>query len=98
MIYDYGLHPAAQQEYLESVAWYLKRSLSAAESFVLIIEKSINKICKNPKLFKNSYLHYHEHTLRKFPFTIIYTVEEFNHTVVIIAIYHHKRKPEGKYR
>jgi len=35
---------------------------------------------------------------KNIPFTIAYIIEESLHLIVIIAVYHQKRNPEGKYR
>lgn len=44
--------------------------------------------------FKN----YHEIRLRKYPFTIIYFIEEDEQLIIISAIYYNKRNPKKKYR
>jgi plasmid stabilization system protein ParE len=76
MIYRYILHPIAQREYGKSVEWYLERSEKAANNFVKAVEKRFGIICKDPQRFKNEYRHYYETTLKKFPFTIVYAIEE----------------------
>jgi plasmid stabilization system protein ParE len=98
MSYKYKLHPTAQEEYESSVSWYLKRSLKAASNFVTIVDKAILTICDDPKRHRNEYKNYYEFTLHKYPFTIVYTLEESQRYVIIIAIYHQKREPGNKYR
>ena len=98
MAYKYKLHPAAQEEYESSVTWYLKRSLRAASNFVDKIEKGFADICVDPKRYRNEYMHYYEFTVHKYPFTIVYTIEESRQLIIIIAVYHQKREPGEKYR
>lgn len=38
-----------------------------------------------------------ELTLKKYPFNLIYYIDEERQRVVIVSIYHHKRNPTGKY-
>ncbi len=98
MAYRYQLHPAAQAEYEDSVSWYLNRSLRAATNFVKSIDTGLMQICNNPKRYRNEYKHYYEFTVYKYPFTIVYTIEENIELIIIIAIYHQKREPGNKYR
>jgi len=41
-------HPEAEQEYLAALAWYQKRSPSAAIRFESAFEQAISKIRDNP--------------------------------------------------
>ena len=98
MAYKYKLHPEAQEKYESSVSWYLKRSLKAASNFVKVVDKGFVKICNDPKRFRNEYKHYYEFTIHRYPFTIVYTIEESRQLIMIVAIYHQKREPANKYR
>ena len=88
MAYKYKLHPEAQEKYESSVSWYLKRSLKAASNFVKVVDKGFVKICNDPKRFRNEYKHYYEFTIHRYPFTIVYTIEESRQLIMIVAIYH----------
>ena len=94
----YLLHPAAQKEYETSVSWYSERSLKAATMFVKGVDKAISDICNNPRHYRNDYKHYYERKVYKYPFTIVYTIEENLQLIIVIAVYHQKRNPDNKYR
>jgi plasmid stabilization system protein ParE len=96
--FQYKLHPAAQEDYEASASWYLKRSLKAATNFVKAVDKSLKLICDDPKRYRNEYRNYFEFNVQKYPFTIVYTIEESLQKIIIIAVYHQKRQPENKYR
>ena len=98
MIYSYELLLAAEQEYKDSLIWYRKRSRVAAENFAAIIQNGISKICADPVRFKVPYKDYHELTLTKYPFCIVYKIDDKRHMVIIIAIYHQHRNPQNRYR
>jgi plasmid stabilization system protein ParE len=98
LAWQYKFHPAAQEDYESSVSWYLKRSLKAATNFVDTVENGLSFICADPKICRNTYKNYHELTLPKYPCTIVFTMEESQQMVIIIAIYHQKRNPDKKYR
>ncbi len=76
MSYTYILHKHAQKDYEESLEWYLERSFDAAENFVHAINNALQLICDNPTRWRNKYKNFHEITLKKYPFTIIYIIEE----------------------
>ena len=97
-MYQYILDPRAQSEYEKSVEWYTERSERATINFIANTDNTINLICKQPYQSKNVYKNFHEASIKKYPFTIIYTIEEKIKTVVIFSIYHHKRSPKKKYK
>ena len=98
MSYKYILHEHAQKDYEKSPEWYMERGVDAAEKFVVAIDNALQLICDNPTRWRNKYISFHEISLKKYPFTIIYTIEKDKAIVVVSSIYHHKRKPKGKYR
>lgn len=98
MTYSYILNIHAQQEYEQSLEWYGERSTNAAEQFVQAIDNALQLICDSPYRWRNKYKNFREINLRKYPFTIIYTIEEDKSIVAIFSIYHHKRNPKRKYK
>jgi plasmid stabilization system protein ParE len=97
-VYQYLLEPKAQKEYEESIEFYAERSEKATLNFIYLVEQAINLICKNPYGSKNKYKNFFEITLEKYPFTIIYSIEQELNLLVIISIYHHSRNPKYKYK
>lgn len=98
MLYKYIVLEKAQQEYEASLEWYAERSMLAAEKFIIAVENALLLICKYPERWRNQYKNYHELGLKKYPFTIIYTIETGKQLVVVTSVYHHKRNPKKKYR
>jgi plasmid stabilization system protein ParE len=45
------LHPEADDELLEAMAWYLARSASAAANFVRDIDHVMSRIAESPERF-----------------------------------------------
>lgn len=98
MGYSYVLQAEAQAEYEVALAWYLERSVLAAENFVEEVDHIIELICQTPYRWRNEYDDYRELGLKKYPYSIVYTIEEENKVVVVSSIYHHSRSPVRKYR
>jgi plasmid stabilization system protein ParE len=97
MRYKHVYTPAALRDYTESVSWYALRSIRAAENFIAEVTEKIKIICNSPGKFKNRYKNFRETSLKRFPFYIIYFTDDANKTVIITAVYHHKRNPRNKY-
>lgn len=83
MTYSYLLTTHAQNDYEQSLLWYSERSIDAAKKFVLAIDSSFQRIGDNPYRWRNKYKNFYEINLRKYPFTIIYRIEEEKSLLVI---------------
>ncbi len=97
-MYEYIIEPEAQKEYEQSVYWYKQRSEQATKKFIEIVQTTIKSICKNPYSNLNKHKKFYELKTPKYPFTIIYTIEENKKIVIIFSIYHHKRNPKNKFK
>lgn len=98
MNYRYIFNPIAFIEYKDAVTWYAERSETATINFVKEVKEKIAVICKEPLQYRNTYKKFRETSLNKYPYSIVYIVEENNRTVIILSLYHHKRNPQKKYR
>ena len=97
MTYSYKFNEAAQIEYEEALDWYLERSQKAAEGFVNSIDAALYKICTHPFRYKNTYKHFHEIGLNKYPFILIYSIEEPDNIIAVWKVFHYKKNPKKKY-
>ena len=98
MNYKHVFAPAALIEYKEAVEWYDERSKTAAENFVRDVKEKIKSICINPLRYRNAYKYFRETSLKKYPFYIVYFVDENKRLVIISSVFHHKRNPKRKYK
>ena len=97
MIYKYSFFAQAQKDYEESLKWYLKRSEQAAVGFIDAVDFALQQICIHPLRYRNTYKHYYEIGLKKYPFVIIYSIEREEKLIVIWKIFHYKRNPKKKF-
>ena len=98
MLYSITFRKRATKEYLESVSWYKSRSFTAAENFVSSIQQVLNKIETQPLQFRKSYKDFYEAKTKRYPFSIIYFIDESKKRIVITSIFHQKRNPEKKFK
>lgn len=96
MAYAYRLLAEAQDEYEKAIEWYLERSIDAATGFIASIDRTLELICATPQRWRHTG-RYYELGARKYPYSVIYLIDEARLLVIVISIYHHRRNPQNKY-
>jgi len=86
--------PEAQFEFHEAVIFYETKQKGLGKRFSDAIKKSLYFIAVNPLGSEVKYLEIRVTTVKKFPFTIHYSIE--NDVVLIIAVFHSSRNPKQK--
>ena len=76
MSYRHIFDPVAAKEYEDAFKWYEERSFFAADNLILAVENAISAICANPYRYRNTYKNLREITIKKYPFNLIYFVDE----------------------
>ncbi|MBS0171358.1 MAG: type II toxin-antitoxin system RelE/ParE family toxin [Nitrospira sp.] len=84
-------HPAAVEEAQAARAWYLERSISAADSFLAELDHAIEAIAQTPDRWPGFVHGTRRYVFHHFPFQLIYRVSAGH--VQIIAIAHGRRRP-----
>ncbi|MEO6453043.1 MAG: type II toxin-antitoxin system RelE/ParE family toxin [Ginsengibacter sp.] len=97
MSYEIRFRKRAAKEYIEAISWYKNRSFQAASDFVSVIQETLDEVEKGPGRFRNSYKHFHEIKTKKFPFSIVYFIDEPKQIIIITSLFHQKRNPKRKF-
>ena len=87
----YKFHPEALHEFSESVMYYSEKRLPLGLAFYSEVENAINKIEKNPTLFRIIEEDVRRCITKRFPYGILYTIEE--DYILILAVMHFSRDP-----
>ena len=87
----YVFHPAALIEYSEAVQYYAQNRTALAQAFIDAVENTIYRIRESPTTWQIIDEDVHRCMTRKFPYGILYTVEEDE--ILILAIMHCSREP-----
>jgi plasmid stabilization system protein ParE len=98
MKYKITFRERASREYLDSLLWYKIRSIDAAENFVNAINETLERISVNPTRFRNTYKDFYEVSTKKYPFSVVYFIDEGEKRIVVVSIFHFKRSPKKKFR
>ncbi len=83
----------AYLDFLEALRWYLDRSVSAALAFEAEYQKGLELIETHPYLRPTFNGLHRRHGMKKFPYQIIYFVE--NNRATVVAIVHGSRDPDA---
>lgn len=97
MDYQYIFDPIAADEYEEAFTWYEQRSVIAADNLIVAVQNAIIAICDNPYIYRNIHKNLRELSLKKYPYNLIYFIDENKQLITITSLFHHKRNPKNKY-
>lgn len=90
---SYRFHLAAEAEFQAATDWYAARDPNAAADFTAAVRDAVQLVVELPHAWpawprRNDL---HVRVLRRFPFSVIYSVEA--ETIVVFAVAHHRRRP-----
>ena len=86
----YRIHDEAALDLRLAARWYNRRRGGLGAEFVLAIDAAIAKIVEAPRRWP-PFAGARRYILRRFPYNVIYRVDE--ERIHILAIAHHSRKP-----
>ncbi len=98
MSYRYILHEKAQEDYESAIVWYQQGGQSTAERFIAAIDRAFLLICAHPTRWRKAGKRYRILSLHKYPYTIIYSIDDSNQSIVISAVHNDSKSPKSKYR
>ncbi len=81
----------AQIDIDEIFVWYEEQQVGLGERFIQAFEKALNKINKNPYYASNIEKEARSASLKKFPYDIIYYINENKNQIRFIAVIHQHR-------
>lgn len=98
MKYEVVFHPEALKEYLEACNWYEQKLAGLGKRFKFFVLNQIDLAVTIPEAYSIKKKNYRECNVQKFPYIIVYTIDEEESVITISAIYHTSRNPAKKYR
>lgn len=96
--YQVVLEPSAQSEFTDSLDWYAEKSVNAASGFNDEFIRSVSAIADSPYRWPNYFARLREFQMTRYPFTIVYLIDETARLIVIVSVFHQNRHPKRKYR
>ena len=83
----------ALSEFSEAADYYAQQAEMGGE-FVSEVDQTIERILMFPLAWGKISSDFHHCHLRKFPYTLIYTIEN-DDLVVIVSLFHQRREPQS---
>lgn len=84
-------HPAAEDELLAEIGYLEQRVPGLGRQFYGEVRKAEDRLSMFPNSAREVTPGIRQHPLRKFPFSIVYSIEKDG--LFILAIAHHRRRP-----
>jgi len=89
--YSLIIRPEAEDDLKEAYSWYEDKRQGLGHDFLLQVDAGLNFIARYPDIHPIEYKGTRKHLLKRFPYKIIYLVE--NNRIVILAVIHGRRSP-----
>ena len=84
--------PAAERDVSDAFAWYAARNKTAANGFLDEVLEAVEYIASNPNSKPENDSGDRKWILKRFPYSVIYALK--GSVITVIAVDHHKRKPD----
>jgi plasmid stabilization system protein ParE len=98
MDYSLVIREQAGEEFADAYSWYEEQQYGLGDLFEIKVKNKLTKICSQPFHYKDAYKKFHEALTDVFLFLIVYTIDEEEKQIVVIAIFHASRNPKKKFR
>ena len=89
---SYSLHPQAERELADAVAFYRERAGTAlARTFLSEFERVVTLLMQNPEIGTHASGQFRIYPLRRFPYSVVY--RSANEGLRILVVGHQHRRP-----
>ncbi len=92
MNFKYRIDEVAGAQLLDAALWYEEKREGLGNDLILCFEEGIEIICRSP-LLEERYRNLRLYNIRRFPYQIIYSIE--NDLITVVAFFHVKRNPKN---
>ena len=87
----YFLHPQAKEELEQTIVFYKKQQANLEKRFIEAAEDAINRVCRNPLLYRKVDDDVRKCRLLHFPHAIVFRIKPAQ--IEIIAVMHLRKQP-----
>ena len=91
MKYRLIIRPEAEGDLKEAYSWYEDKRQWLGHDFLLHVAAGLNFIKRSPNIHPIEYRGTRKHLIKRFPYKIIYLVE--NDRIIVLAVIHGRRSP-----
>ncbi|HPA46861.1 MAG TPA: type II toxin-antitoxin system RelE/ParE family toxin [bacterium] len=91
MTYTLGFVPETEQDLLSGYTWYEAKSPGLGGEFLRMFYAQAGEIIRNPRLYPIVHGRFRRCLLRRFPYSVYFTVE--NNRIIVFGIFRCARDP-----
>ncbi len=95
MVYKIIVSPRAQNEISKAIDFYALNSVDAPHNFIAQLQKDYEILATNP-FFRIQYKSVRTIKLKKFPYSLYYTINENQRCIRVISCFHNRRNPKKR--
>jgi toxin ParE1/3/4 len=77
-----------------ALAWYERQRRGLGFEFLDCLENALKSVIDNPTLYQNHYLNFKGCVIRRFPFTIFYSIEP--NEIIVHSVFDNRQNPQKK--
>ncbi|WP_321493508.1 type II toxin-antitoxin system RelE/ParE family toxin [uncultured Desulfobacter sp.] len=74
------------------ILWYEEQKRGLGSEFLDCVEAAVKNISKNPKMYQKRYSNFRSCPIRRFPFSIFYTIEDFE--IILHSVFDSRQDPQ----
>ncbi len=75
-------------------AWYERQRRGLGFEFLDCVEVAVKSILENPEMYRQHYSNFRGYVIRRFPFSIFYTIE--NTDIIVHSVFDNRQDPEKR--
>ena len=92
MNYDLIIKPEAEKDMTNTFEWYERKRKGLGYDFLLQVDAGFRFITRNPLSLRKRYKATRQHIIKRFPYSILYIVEDTK--VIVLGVVHGGRNPK----
>ena len=91
-MFEFKFHPDIYKEVNEAFDWYESKSVGLGEDFLHELDEAFSVIQNMPRSWPIISNEFRRYLLKRFPFGVIYSLED--NYIYVVAVMHLSRKPD----
>ncbi len=83
----------AWREYADALLWYQRERPGLGGDLADEIQAAVDRVCRDPQSWEQVDSNCRRVPLKRFPYSVIFRVDDAKREIVIVAIAHNSRRP-----
>ena len=90
-MYRLTVRPEAELDIEEQYTTYESKRAGLGQDFILCVEEALDKLLRNPLIYRKFHKDLRRVPIRRFPFRVMYVVRE--QQIIVTAVFHVRKDP-----